>query len=238
MKNASRMSLAQLVSQYASPRDKLRRSASKTMSRRSVRNRRAKQQLVDLSKHGTVIQAPPEFNTGVLPAAAVAARWLGRDFVITVPWFIAPWRDWSKTFVAGDYIRDMRQGARALSTLALSQLNADFGYVPGVVPYMPKLKAGLESVALARVIPPRGKKFEEDSIIHWCHHMRDGLYDVWAGFKVKRDGKLDWQGQYEDDNNKPGFIPCEYNQVHADGHGVAFVFRFKPEAFKTLQLTA
>jgi hypothetical protein len=239
MPNYQRMSLAQLLKTVTmTPRGKHRASEKHAISRRGLAQRKAKSQLVDPAKHGTVLSTP--YHKGQLAAPLIAARWIGQDFLVTVPWYIKPWRDWPAGEVDMQrFVRDMRQGARVLSTLALRSIHSDedFGFDIQTRPWLPGLKPHLESLALVRIVPERGKFFEEDSNIHWGHHMRDGQYDVFAGMKLDKNKRPIWLGQDADDNNKDGFVPFQYNQIRADGHGVAFVFRFKREFVETRLLT-
>lgn len=237
MTNFARMTLAQLIKTPMTPEAKLRAAAKWDMKRRSRQRVKSRAQLVDLSEHGRVLMLPqlrPKER-----ARFAAARWEGRDYLVTVPWFIQRWPDWPQAGKAKNTFKaNMRQGARAFSTLALRALPVDFGYVEGVRPWLPDLAPMLESVGVVRLVPKHVRKmFEEDSLIHWCHHLRDGVYDTFAGMKLDKNGSPIWLGQDADDNNKPGFIPCQYNQLHAGGHGVVFVFRFKQEAVERYGLT-
>jgi hypothetical protein len=235
MPNYQRMNLKQLLSTITmTPADKRKAAASHAVSRRTIAKRKAKSRLLDPSNHGAVLGTP--YFQGQLAAPFIATQWIGQDFVVTVPWYIQGWRDWPANARHMDlWVRDMRQGARALSTLALRSISPgeDFGFDRQTTPWLPELKPRLESLAIVRIIPKSGKFFEEDSMIHWGHHMRDGQYDVFAGMKRNKRNQPIWLGQDADDNNRQGFVPFQYNQIHADGHGVAFVFRFKKEFVET-----
>lgn len=188
-----------------------------------MRNKTERGRTVDLNKHGKLIY------TGVDRELAVAARWLGQDYIVTRAVYLRPWRDWPEQGEDLSRFRaEWRQGSRFMATGALRDIGFDFGFSPRQQ-WLPKLKPYLESVGVVRIFPPRGKKFEEDSLLHWAHHVRDGIYDVWAGCKFDKNGKAIWLGQDEDDNNAEGFVPCQYSQIKADGNGIAMVYRFKPE---------
>lgn len=213
------------------------------MQTKAQKNAFNRSRVVDLKTHGTVLPSG-YFAKGQWAAPLIAARWegeSGRDFIVTVPWYIPPLGEWpvqdTRSAAWRAWKRNMRQGARALSTAALRSLGRDFGYIEGSRPWLPDLHPCLESMGIIRIVPKHQRKvFEEDSFFHWCHQMRDGLYDVWAGAMVQSDGKVKWLGQDADDNNRAGFIPIQYNQLRINGHGVAFVFRFKAEAMEQLKL--
>jgi len=235
-KRKPRQTLLDLVREQmreANPELRLRESAQRGMSQREKRKRSANGSLLSLAEHGKVI------GTGIGKEPFVAARWMGQDYVVTRSIYIPGWRDWPDS---ADYRSMMRQSSRALCTRALRDIGYDFGYDARNAPWMPGLKPYLESVGVCRLVPTfvgaakkrKHKFFEDDSLIHWCHHLRDGVYDVWAGMKLNKNGDPIWLGQDEDDNNKAGFVPCQYNQAHADGYGIAYVFRFRTEFVELL----
>jgi len=182
----------------------------------------------------------PQYATGRFPASAVAAGWIGSDYVITAPWFVPRldlWPKDEKTLRA--WKRDLRQGARTLATLGLRKMGHDFGYVEGKTPWLPELEAHIEHLGIARIVPANTVKlFDVDSLLEWGHEMRDGLYDVYAGLKHDKNGKPIWKGQDADADYEvgPGVIQCVYSQLRLDGHGVGFVYRFKPEALEALRI--
>lgn len=229
--------LAELVKQQlleSNPRLRLQEAVERgMMSERAKRKKIANGSLLSLAEHGKVL------GTGIGQEPFVAARWLGQDYVITRAIFIPGWRDWPDS---ADYRSMMRQSSRALCTRALRDIGFDFGYEARMTPWLPKLKPYIERVGVTRLVPTyvgKAKKrkhrfFENDSLIHWCHHLRDGVYDVWAGMKLNKNGDPIWLGQDEDDDHKPEFVPFQYNQAHADGYGIAYVFRFKIEFIEAL----
>lgn len=226
-KNVSRMTLAQLVEsqlQDMSPLAKLTAANKAAVSRRAVTRRKGKAQLLDLSKHGTVLGA------GFESELAIAARWVGRDYVVTRAKYLEPWRLWPSDGRALSAFRsEWRSGTRTMGIGAINAIGFDFGR-RAADHWHPWLKPCLESVGIIRIVPKNGGRFfENDSMIHWGHHIRDGIYDVWAGAKLDKNGDLIWLGQDEDDDQDPNFIPCHYNQIKADGNGVAMVFRFRQE---------
>lgn len=221
-KNLAKMSLAELVRsqlQDASPLAKLTAANEHAVSRRTRSKNAAKRQLLDLRNHGTVV------GTGYASEPVIAVRWVGNDFVVTRAQYLQPWRDWPDE---PSFRARWRSGARATSLVGIGALGFPFGATKEQ-PWMPDLRPCLESVGVLRLVPPRGRFFENDSMVHWSHHVRDGIYDVWAGMILDKNGDPVWLGQRADDDNKLGFIPCQYNQVKADGHGIATVFRFRQE---------
>lgn len=224
--NMSRMSLAQLVEsqrQDASPLAKLTAANKAALSRSARVKRKGQAQLLDLSQHGTVL------GTGLPSELAVATRWVGQDFIITRARYLQPWRLWPADGVGLTRFRsDWREGTRVMSRGALMRIGFDFRGGNETLFHLPLLAHCLESVGIIRIVPKNGGRFfENDSLIHWGHHVRDGMYDVWAGYKLDKNGDQIWLGQDADNDQAEGFIPCHYNQIKADGNGIAMVYRFK-----------
>lgn len=240
MRNTSKMTLAQLIRTNMDPREKLRAAAQHSMrkrsSKRSLKHARARAELVDLNAHGRVLYMPSPNPRG--KARFVATRWVGQDYLVTVATYLKPWYEWpEKSRDLNAFNAAVRHGTREACTHALRGLGIDFGFRERLMPWCPLVQPHLESMGLVRLVPERQRKlFEEDGLIHWGHHMRDGMYDAWAGCKHDKKGRPVWQGQNADDNNKEGFVPFAYNQLHSDGHGVTFVYRFKRASMEALGL--
>lgn len=207
-------------------------------SKQQLIKQKGRSQLLDPSKHGDVLSTP-FLDGGQFAAPLIATRWLGQDFVITVPWYIERLTEWPKSRVAlRRFEKRMRTGAFAISLFALHKHGPalEFGFDKRRVPWLPGMKQHLESVAVVRLVPEEGWPFfESDSLLAWFHNMRDGVYDTWAGFSLDKNNKVVAHGQYEDNDYKPDFVQIQYNQARADGHGVAFVFRFKAESLEQLK---
>lgn len=228
----------QLVkSSLMTPKEKLRAAAKREVGRKQVRARKAKLNLIDPSKHGAVLSTP--YFRGKFPAPLIAAEWSGADCIVTVPWHVPRCGEWpAEDSPAGhEWRRDLREGARQLSIMGLraSAARHDFGYDTLSAPYLPGLKPLIESVGFVRLVPKRGKFFDVDSLFQWFHQMRDGIYDTWAGLKYDKNGKAIWLGQVADHDYHPDFVQCQYNQLHSDGYGVKFVFRFREDIAEALQ---
>lgn len=201
------------------------------MSQRQRKKRTANGSLLNLAEHGKII------GTGRQSELAVAARWMGQDYVITRAVYLPPWRDWPPDGPAlRAFFAKWRRGTHEVCMAALQDIGFDFGYERGK-PWLPALEPYLESVGICRIVPPRGKFFEKDSRVHWPHAVRDGMYDVWAGMKLDKNGNPIWLGQRADDDSnpdKPIAVPCQYNETRADGHGMALIYRFKAEFVEAL----
>lgn len=232
-KNVSRMSLDQLTEsqlQDANPLAKLTAANKRAVSRRAVAKRKAKSQLLDLSKHGTVVGTG--LSSGEL---AVAARWVGQDYIVTRARFLPNPKEWPEGQFKRQLIAEWRSGTRFTCTRAIAAIGYDFGRkLPGT-DWHPNLALYLESLGVVRLVPHSKNLFKgTDTHLEWAHAIRDGIYDVFAGMKLDKNGDPVWKGDIADDEDRPDHIPIHYNQVVSDGHGVAMVYRFRREFIEAL----
>lgn len=231
-KNVSRMSLEQLVQSQlndANPLAKLTAANKQAVSRRVLAARKAKSQLLDLSKHGTVLGTG--LSSGEL---AIAARWVGQDYIVTRARFLANPKDWPDGRFKDQLVAEWRQGTRFTCIRAIEKIGFDFGKARGV-DWHPLLAQCLESLGVVRLVPHQKSLFKgTDTHLEWAHAIRDGVYDVFAGMKPDKNGDPVWKGDIADDEDRPDHIPIHYNQIVSDGHGVAMVYRFKPQFLEAL----
>lgn len=161
---------------------------------------------------------------------AIACRWVGDDFVVTVPDLLPRWRQWPKGWTGLTlFIRYWRRSTYGHCVKALMEFSGiqglEFEHTSGRIR---GLRERLESMEIVRLSPRGQKLLDPDSLHHWPHHLRDGMQDVYAGYVLQKDLRFKWLGQEVDNEAHPLYRCVTYREVQeADWYGHQLVFRFR-----------
>lgn len=153
--------------------------------------------------------------------ARVALPGGGFDLVVQLPEVVSGWHEWPDGGPRLSELRRLhREGTRNEVTKAAHsegfRLDAKLGLCVG-------LRDACQSIGLVRIAPDN---LDLDSLVHTMHHRRDGVYDAMAGYKLDKNGRAVWHGQYIDNDHKAGAMGCSVNQIKdGDLYGLQIILR-------------
>jgi len=182
-------------------------------------------ELIDPSKCGD--QIPSVDATGKL--LVVASTWVENDYIVTIPMHVPHWRNWPPKGTPGHSrcVRMWRRTTYSACAAALSEKHCgyDFKWNPKCGKY-DRLHDKLGAIGYVWIHPGDS---DDDSYMHTMHHVRDGSYDLWSGFRVNKAKMVYWLGSANDNKKRKLHVPMQYNQLaEGDAWGVRIVFRFNP----------
>jgi hypothetical protein len=224
------------------PRPQIRKRTPKKKrksARRTKRGLRARS--VDPRDYGLVFPSSYLELGGDSKTIGVACRWVGDDFVITVPEHLPPWRKWPpdkriRVPGTGIFIYPFSAFKRYWRRSTYNHCVKAIMEFSGITDLRFERTTGrviglwerLSSMEIVRLAPERLKLFDPDSLVHWGHHLRDGMQDVYAGYVTMKDQRRKWLGQDADNEAHPLYRHVSYRQekIPGDCYGHQFVFKF------------